>query len=73
MTKIMDRIVNDIQELSQNERNDLVKYLIASMDTIHDENSEKQWANLAKNRLDDIESGKTQTQTWEQIKHNILS
>lgn len=73
MTKIMDRIVNDVQELSQDEKNYLVKFLIASMDKSHDENSEQQWADLAKSRLSDIESGKIETQSWEQIKQRILS
>lgn len=73
MTKIMDRIVNDVQELSQDEKNYLVKFLIASMDNSHDENSEQQWADLAKSRLSDIESGKIETQSWEQIKQRILS
>ena len=36
MTKIMDKVVNDIQELSQTEKNDLLKYLIYSMDDTHD-------------------------------------
>lgn len=73
MTKIMDRIVNDVQELSQDEKNYLVKFLIASMDKSHDENSEQQWADLAKSRLSDMESGKIETQSWEQIKQRILS
>ncbi len=73
MTKVMDRILNDVQELSQSEKNDLVNFLIASMDKSHDKNSEQEWADLAKSRFDDIKSGKIETQNWEQIKQRILS
>ena len=41
MTKIMNRVLQDIQILSINEKNDLMKILIASMDENHDNDSDK--------------------------------
>lgn len=73
MTKLMDKIVRDVQELSQNEKNTLVKYLIASMDDAHDVDSDKEWADLSKKRFEEIESKKVQTLPWEQIKAQVLA
>lgn len=72
MTKVMDRVMEDVQTLSINEKNNLLKFLIASMDETHDNNSEQQWADLAKERYEDIESGKVETVSWDNIKQQIL-
>jgi hypothetical protein len=32
MTKVMNRVIDDIKELSQDEKSNLIKFLIASMD-----------------------------------------
>jgi len=69
----MDRVIDDIQTLSQNEKNNLIKYLIVSMDETHDKNSDELWANLAKKRYDDIQLGKVQTVSWDKIKQEILA
>ncbi len=73
MTKIMHRVINDIQELSQTERNNLIKFLIASMDEKYDENSENEWANLSKKRYDEIQAEVIQTQSWDEIKQRVFS
>ena len=73
MTKIMDRVIEDVQALSINEKNDLMKFLIASLDETHDNDSDQQWADLAKKRYEEIESGKVQTVSWDNIKQQVLS
>ena len=73
MTKIMNRVLQDIQILSINEKNDLMKILIASMDENHDNDSDKFWTDIAKNRFEEIESKKVQTLNWNQIKQQVLS
>lgn len=73
MTKIMDRVIEDVQTLSMNEKNNLMKFLIASMDETHDNDSDKQWAELAKKRYEEIESGEVQTVSWDNIKQQVLS
>jgi putative addiction module component (TIGR02574 family) len=69
----MNRVIEDVQTLSINEKNDLMKFLIASMDEAHDNDSDQQWANLAKKRYEEIESGKVQTVSWDHIKQQVLS
>ena len=73
MTKVMNRVIDDIQELSQDEKNDLIKFLIASMDEKHDENSENEWLELSQKRYEEIQSGQVQTQRWNEIKQRVLS
>lgn len=73
MTKVMDRVIEDVQTLSVNEKNNLMKFLIASMDEAHDSDSEQQWADLAKKRYEEIESGKVETVSWGHIKQQVLS
>lgn len=73
MTKVMNRVIDDIQELSQDEKSNLIKFLIASMDEKHDENSENEWLELSKKRYEEIQSGQVQTQSWNEIKQRVLS
>lgn len=73
MTKVMERVIEDVQTLSANEKNNLMKYLIASLDETHDNDSAQQWANLAKQRFEDIESGEVQTISWDKIKQQVIS
>ena len=73
MTKVMNRVIDDIQELSQDEKNNLIKFLIASMDEKHDENSENEWLALSQKRYEEIQSGQVQTQSWNEIKQRVLS
>lgn len=73
MTKVMNRVIDDIQELSQDEKNNLIKFLIASMDEKHDENSENEWLELSQKRYEEIQSGQVQTQSWNEIKQIVLS
>lgn len=73
MTKVMNRVIDDIKELSQDEKSNLIKFLIASMDEKHDENSENEWLELSQKRYEEIQSGQVQTQSWNEIKQRVLS
>ncbi|MAC82515.1 MAG: hypothetical protein CL624_00100 [Arcobacter sp.] len=73
MTKIMNRVINDIQILSQEEKSNLIKLLIASMDETQNKGSDEQWANLAKKRDEEIKLGQVETINWNQIKQQVLS
>jgi len=73
MTKIMNRVIDDIQILSQDEKSSLMKLLIASMDERHDKDSDAQWANLAKKRYEEIDSGHVEAVNWNHIKQQVLS
>ena len=73
MTKVMNRVIDDIKELSQDEKSNLIKFLIASMDEKHDENSENEWLELSQKRYEEIQYGQVQTQSWNEIKQRVLS
>jgi putative addiction module component (TIGR02574 family) len=73
MTQNMHKAVNDIKELTQSERNEILKLLIVSIDENHDLDSQKEWANLATKRLNEIESKSVQTVEWDTIKERVLS
>ena len=73
MTKVMNRVIDDIKELSQDEKSNLIKFLIASMDEKHDVNSENEWLELSQKRYEEIQSGQVQTQSWNEIKQRVLS
>jgi len=69
----MNKIIDDIQILSQDEKSSLLKLLIASMDETHDKDSDEQWANLANKRYEEIDLGQVETVNWNQIKQQVLS
>jgi putative addiction module component (TIGR02574 family) len=71
MTAIMDKVMNDIQTLTPSEKGFLVQYVISSLDTQQDENSNEEWELLAKKRYEEIETGKTQAESWDNIKQQI--
>lgn len=73
MTKVMDRVIGDIQTLSISEKNTVMKCLVSSLDEEHDDDSYKQWAELSKNRLDDITSKRVTPKSWDDIKKEVLS
>lgn len=68
----MNNVMNDIETLSISEKGMIAKYLIASLDEKHDENSTQVWATLAKKRYEEIQSGKAKTVSWESMKASIL-
>jgi len=73
MTQNMHKAVNDIKELTQSERNEILKLLIVSIDENHDLDSQKEWMDLATKRLNEIESKSIQTVGWDTIKERVLS
>lgn len=73
MAKIMNRVIDDIQILSQDEKNSLMKLLSASMYGTHDNDSDEQWANLTNKRYEEIDLGQVETVNWNQIKQQVLS
>lgn len=73
MTKIMDRVIGDIQTLSSSEKNTVMRCLVSSLDEVHDDDATQEWAELSKNRLEDITSSKVQAKSWDEIKKEVLS
>ena len=61
MARALADIEQDISELSQRERAELLRKLIDDLDAPGDTNSEAAWLNESERRLDEIESGNAQT------------
>ena len=72
MTVTMNNVMNDIETLSSSEKGFIAQYLIASLDSIQDEDATQKWAELAKGRYDELKSGEVKAVSWEHIKKNIL-
>lgn len=72
MTIAMNKAIEDLQDLTPAEKGFVAQYLISSLDTVHDENAQKEWAELTKKRCESLENGDTETVGWESIKNQIL-
>lgn len=72
MTIAMNKAIEDLQELSPNEKGFVAQYLISSLDTAQDSDAHLQWSELAKKRFESLENGDVQPISWESIKNQIL-
>lgn len=72
MTIAMNKAIEDLQELSPNEKGFVAQYLISSLDTVQDVDAQAQWSELAKKRFESLENGDVQSVSWESIKNQIL-
>ena len=72
MTTAMDKVMHEIETLTPREKGFVAQYIIASLDTCQDENSTREWELLARERYEDIVSGKVETVSWDTIKQQVL-
>lgn len=72
MTIAMNKAIEDLQELTPNEKGFVAQYLISSLDTIQDADAQTEWVELAKKRFESLENGDVQSVSWESIKNQIL-
>lgn len=72
MTIAMNKAIEDLQELTPNEKGFVAQYLISSLDTIQDIDAQSEWAKLAKKRFEVLENGEVEAVSWENIKNQIL-
>lgn len=72
MTIAMNKAIEDLQELTPNEKGFVAQYLISSLDTIQDADAQTEWAELAKKRFESLKNGDVQSVSWESIKNQIL-
>lgn len=72
MTIAMNKAIEDLQELTPNEKGFVAQYLISSLDTVQDADAQNEWAELAKKRFESLENGDVQSVSWESIKNQIL-
>lgn len=71
MSARFDQAIEKTKELSTHERAALARCLIFSLEQEHDEGVDAAWADLADRRTHEIESGKVETISWEDIKNRL--
>ena len=73
MTRKMKQLLEDIKQLSLQEKAALAHCLISGLEQESDErdSTDEAWAELAETRLLQLESGEVQGVTWEEIKKGI--
>ena len=67
----LELVIQEAKELSANDRALLAHCLISSLETQHDEGVDAAWSSLAEQRLDELETGKVQGVSWDQIKGKL--
>jgi len=73
MLSNLQTALDSAKTLSVNERALLAHSLISSLETIHDDGVDESWAKIAKERFEELRTGKVRGVSWEQIKRNITN
>jgi len=71
MSTKMKQVIEEIKELSAQERALIAHCLISSLENKQDEDVENLWGELAEKRLKAIETGTVQAKSWSEIKKRI--
>lgn len=71
MATNVKQVLENALTLSAEDKAKVVHCLISSLDTQQDKGVDAAWAQLAEERLEEIESGKVKTVSWQQIKANV--
>ena len=72
MTSTFKQIIASIKELSADERALIAHCLISSLESKHDEGVDKAWAELAEQRLMELDAGEVQGLSWNEIKNHVM-
>ena len=67
----LEQVIQEAKELSANERALLAHCLISSLEAQQDEGVDAAGASLAERRIDELEAGKVQALSWEEIKGQL--
>lgn len=72
MTSAVNRVIEEIKELSVQEKSLVAQCLLSSLDPHEDKKSSKEWAEIAKKRYEELSCGKVEAVSWDSIKKQIL-
>lgn len=67
----LEQVLKETKGLSANDRVLLAHCLISSLETQYDEGVDAAWSSLAEQRIDELETGKVQGVSWEEIKGQL--
>lgn len=73
MSAVFNQVIQNIGELSSDEKALVAHCLISSLESKHDDNVDKAWSELAQKRFIELESGAVKGVSWEHIKKQVKS
>jgi hypothetical protein len=68
MSAVFNQVIQNIAELSSDEKALVAHCLISSLESKHDDNVDKAWGELVQKRFVELESGAVKGVSWENIK-----
>ena len=71
MSVIFNQIIEDIKQLSADERALIAHCLISSLESKQDEGVDDAWAALAEKRYLELQSGKVQGLLWKEVESAV--
>ncbi len=71
MSAVFKQVIENIRELSPNERALVAHCLISSLESENDEDVDGVWAALVEKRYLELESGSVKGGSWEDIKNEV--
>jgi len=73
MTAVFKQVIQNIGDLSSDEKALVAHCLISSLETKHDDSVDKAWGELANKRFSELESGAVKSISWSEIKKEVKS
>ena len=71
MSEALKNLMANISQLSTKEKALAAHCLLSAMDSNSDDDVEKDWVILAEKRSEELESGKVEPLSWDQIKQQL--
>ena len=71
MSAVFKQVIENINNLSSDEKALVAHCLISSLEVKHDDGVDQAWGALAQQRLTELESGEVKGVSWSEIKNNI--
>ena len=73
MSVAFKQVIQDIGELSSDEKALVAHCLISSLETKHDDSVDLAWGELAEKRFLELESGAVKGVSWNEIRNKVTS
>ncbi len=73
MSAVFKQVIENIDELSSDEKALVAHCLISSLESKHDDGVEDAWAELAEQRYLELESGAVSGLSWKEIRNQVTA
>ncbi len=71
MSAVFKQVIENIENLSSDEKALVAHCLISSLEVKHDDSVDQAWIELAQQRFSELESGSVKGVSWSEIKNKI--